>query len=222
MLCKCKKEVLKWDYLDFGFVELEDFMGDEDVILKGAYVCTQKNIEEKTDEEKQATLKYIIRNNHNTPLEHIKIRLRLKLPKFVMIQLGRYRSQVYNELSQRYNNIAKNDLYIPNEIKGISDKKKIEEIQNIIRHSYSSSISAYKVLLSEGMKKEQARIVVPMGIYTEIIQTIDLRSLLHVIDERLNTHAQYEIQELAKIFKEIVKKIVPKFSELYFGLENEI
>ncbi len=63
-----------------------------------------------------------------------------------------------------------------------------------------------------------ARIILPVGQYTEFYFTANFRELMHFLNLRADSHAQWEIQEYAKAIAEEVGKIYP-YSYTYF-LEN--
>ena len=54
-----------------------------------------------------------------------------------------------------------------------------------------------------------ARMVLPQNLYTEIYWNIDLNNLLKFFRLRDDSHAQYEIQEYAKVMKEISRELFP-------------
>lgn len=69
----------------------------------------------------------------------------------------------------------------------------------LISGAYQSAMAKYKELLALGVKKEDARFVLPEGTQTELIVTGNLQSWLDFIKLRADTHAQWEIRQVAKI-----------------------
>ncbi len=60
------------------------------------------------------------------------------------------------------------------------------------------------------MAREQARKDLPLSTYTEAYWKIDLHNLLHFLNLRMDSHAQYEIRQYANIIgHQIVSKWVP-------------
>jgi len=72
------------------------------------------------------------------------------------------------------------------------------------------SAETYKALVAQGMPKEQARGVLPTSNYTIVMMQFDLRNLVHLLQERLDSHAQKETREYAKGFF--------YFLEMYFPI----
>jgi thymidylate synthase (FAD) len=58
--------------------------------------------------------------------------------------------------------------------------------------------------------REQARSVLPVGIYTEFYWKQDLHNLLHFLKLRLDYHAQAEIRAYARAVAEFVRTRVPQ------------
>jgi thymidylate synthase (FAD) len=61
----------------------------------------------------------------------------------------------------------------------------------------------------EGLARELARMNLPLNCYTQWYWKIDLHNLLHFLNLRADSHAQYEIRVYAEIMLDIVKKWVP-------------
>ena len=68
----------------------------------------------------------------------------------------------------------------------------------------------YEERLAMGVAKEQAHKDLPMCHYTEMVWNIDLRNLFHLLEERMDSHAQLEFREYANaIGSQIVAKLFP-------------
>jgi thymidylate synthase (FAD) len=67
----------------------------------------------------------------------------------------------------------------------------------------------YQKLLEAGVPQQDARGVLPSNIQTAIICKFDLRTLSHMMSERLCSRAQGEIQKLAFMMREEVLKVHP-------------
>ena len=71
------------------------------------------------------------------------------------------------------------------------------------------SFEEYQEMLNDGVSKELARVVLPVGTYTEVFWQMDLRNLFNFLKLRMDGHAQWEAQEYARAISEIVKERVP-------------
>lgn len=80
--------------------------------------------------------------------------------------------------------------------------------QEIVRKNYER-------YLNSGMRKELARINLPLSQYTELYWKIDLHNLFHFLRLRLDGHAQYEIRVYAEAIYKIIQNIVPIACEAF-------
>ncbi len=71
------------------------------------------------------------------------------------------------------------------------------------------SFDQYDRLLDDGLTRELARIGLPLSTYTQWYWKTDLHNLLHFLALRGDAHAQWEIQEYARVVLDIVERWVP-------------
>ncbi len=211
-------------FLDHGFVELIDMMGDDYRILQSARVSTGGvgTTKEKAD---RGLIRYLYKNKHMSPFEQVVFTFHAKVPNFVMKQFLRHRTFSFNEYSQRYSKIIM-DFYTPEDwrIQGTTNHQgsgdTFEPFENFnIALEYEEAMDLalydYEVMINRGVAKEMARMVVPSSIYTEFYFTADLRNLLHMLSLRCHEHAQYEI----KVFAEAILSILEEKDELKWTME---
>lgn len=221
--------------LDHGFVELVDSMpartDDHDLwsgwgpgdarVVQAARVSYNGHTQAKTIEQDKRLLKYLVKNNHSSPLEQVKFSFRVRAPLFVVRQWQRHRTFQFNEVSARYVEV-KDEFYIPElsrmQAQSKDNKQASGEVlpehvsawsQICIRSAYERSMETYAQLLEDGLSRELARMVLPVGLYTEMFVSVDLRNLLHFITLRDHPHAQYEIQVYARALAELAKTVAP-------------
>ena len=82
-----------------------------------------------------------------------------------------------------------------------------------------NSIQTYEKMLSMGVAKEQARIVLPLNQYTEVIWTASAQAVLNFIYLRDEATAQVEIQEYAKAMRRILEEKFPTLCNIWFEAE---
>ena len=75
--------------------------------------------------------------------------------------------------------------------------------------------SQYERLLGSGMRKELARINLPLAQYTQMYACVDLHNLFHFLKLRQDQHAQYEIRVYADAMLKLIKPIVPMAVNAY-------
>lgn len=168
---------------------------------------------------------YLAKHNHWTPFAHPQITFRVKAPIFIRTQLFKHKvGIVENEVSRRYV-VQEPEFYHPFWRKAPTDGAKQgssgficedssvgNECSNLDK-DYSEFVERarefYKDLLSLGVAPEQARGVLPQSTYTEWWWTGSLSAFARVCKLRSDSHAQWEVQEYASAFSEILKDLYP-------------
>jgi thymidylate synthase (FAD) len=78
---------------------------------------------------------------------------------------------------------------------------------------YTTTVNAaydtYKRLIDAGIPKEDARYVIPTGTKCRLMMTIDARNLVNFLNNRLCSHAQWEIRGVAVKMYNHLKKAAP-------------
>jgi thymidylate synthase (FAD) len=170
---------------------------------------------------------YLMKNGHTSPFEHITFTFHVKAPIFVVRQWFRHRIGMSpNEISRRYTSKNVDEFYIPSNIRiqDIEDKQKSVVVEDeglkkqmieIIEEAYLKTYESYEKLINLGVAKELARIILPVGEYTEFYLTTNARALMHFLDLRASSHAQWEIQQYAIALAHFFQKICPWTYEAY-------
>ncbi|MFH1373124.1 MAG: FAD-dependent thymidylate synthase [bacterium] len=212
--------------LDHGFVRLVDYMGDDAAIVQAARVSYGEGT--KKVSEDRGLIRYLMRRRHTSPLEMVEFKFHVKLPIFVARQWIRHRTANVNEYSGRYS-VMKQEFYVPqpDDIRyqstvnkqGRSEEEVPDELkQKVVEYlqkSQSDAFENYQELIDTGLARELARIGLPLSLYTEWYWKIDLHNLFHFLRLRLDAHAQWEIQQYAKVMADIVKDICPLAYEAF-------
>lgn len=83
----------------------------------------------------------------------------------------------------------------------------------VISGLYQTAYRYYQELLAAGVRKEDARFVLPEGTQTELVVTGNLQAWLDFIKLRADKHAQWEIRAVAKeINNQLAKELDPLFT----------
>ena len=175
-------------------------------------------------EDLESVLNYIRKMpSHWSPFAHTAISLHLKMPIFVARQIMKHTTGIeYNEVSRRYVD-SEPEFYVPDVWRKKADNVKQGSSEEAVEHLdlhefedggyyytyYDVLLGEYKRLLDEGVAPEQARMVLPQSMYTEVIATGNLYAWANMYIQRTDSHAQKETQELAKQIGEIVKPLYP-------------
>ena len=214
--------VVEVPVLDKGFVRLVDVMGDDNAIVQAARVSYGEGT--KTVREDAALIDYLMRHEHWSPFEMVEFKFHVKAPIFVARQWFRHRTASVNEISGRYS-LMREEFYVPDQadwrfqsptnkqgsegsLMEVDDRAASLALQGYLAR-VKQSYEGYRLLLDLGVAREQARMVLPLSLYTEFYWKQDLRNLLHFIRLRSDPHAQKEIREYALAIAEIVKSVVP-------------
>lgn len=210
--------------LDKGFVRLVDVMGDDSSIVQAARVSYGKGT--KQVNEDRGLIRYLLRHQHTTPLEMVEFKFHLRVPIFVMRQWIRHRTANVNEYSGRYSEIP--DMFYVPEKKHITKQSSLNKQGGsdegleypdfwAIRMAQDQKMSyeAYEMYLKNDMRKELARINLPVSAYTEFYWKNDLNNIFKFLYLRLDSHAQYEIRVFAQAMASIVKEKCPLAYEAF-------
>lgn len=157
----------------------------------------------------------------------------------------------FNEVSARYTEVKDDKFYIPpimriqhKNNRQASVEANEEFVQSIgfdnvddwnascqddYRQVWEFCYNKYQRLIEKGVTREQARGVLPIGQYSSLYITFNLRSLLHFAHLRTHEGAQYEIQQYAKVFLDEAERVFPVsvavFKDMYpdtFGESNHL
>jgi thymidylate synthase (FAD) len=84
-----------------------------------------------------------------------------------------------------------------------------EEFLKYLEEMCELNYTKYQEFLNKGIGKEQARIILPLNLYTSFYWKIDLHNLLHYLALRCDKHAQQEIQVYADAIRQLLESVVP-------------
>lgn len=133
-------------------------------VTRGGDLCNV-SLSSITDEQRTKDLKLlrkIIQYKHLSVLEFSNILYQIECPIYIARQLMRYRCSSFLERSLR--------------VCGPMDGDAVLE--------------SYKNAIESGMKREDARALLPLSTRTRFLWLVNLRELLHIADERLTPAAQ--------------------------------
>ncbi len=217
--------------LDKGFVKLVDHMGSDLSVVNAARVSFGKR-KDAFDEGDAKLIKYLAKHEHTSPFRHTALTLHVKAPIFVFRQWMKHRiGSEFNEISGRYVVFPDDEFYVPEVFRQQSKDNKQGSFGEIAEEhrgpaaaaflqACKDSVKQYKGLLEMGVCKEQARCVLPVGLYSEVYWTVSLQAAAHFIRLRTEGHAQWEIQQYAHAVAKVVEQVYPV--SLKALLESEI
>lgn len=191
----------------YSDVTLIDYMPDNEAKLG---LIAQGSRGKSDEENALKTLRFCVNARHLSVLEFAQIVFKIQCPIFVARQLMRYRTASYLERSLRYCEPTTREW-----MKEIEDPDAAATAYSTIVAHEDYSRTVYDELVQQGMKKEQARAVLPLSTETSFFMRIDLRNLLHIFDERLTKFTQAETREVVESMRKITSVLFPTVCQTY-------
>lgn len=228
--------------LDHGYIKFIDKWGSDESIIEAARMSTNKGFlgwgpYENGSPGDEKLLAYLYKNNHATPFEMAGVVVEVQAPIFVFREWHRHRTQSYNEMSARYTPLP--DLnYVPtidrlmrnsktNKQAGVIagaeelTEEKAQEYQEFLKKSYTDAENFYQWSLKNGVPKELARNHLPVGRYSRMRASANLRNWLAFLTLREYKAAQEEIRLYAHAVSDIIKELFPRTHALYIEGKNK-
>lgn len=155
----------------------------------------------------------------NTPFGHPQITLKMKAPVPIRTQCFKHKAGfVENEESRRYITSTP-EVFIPEGFRKAPSSNKKQGSEGLhsqsvkylekYEKSVQDAVDLYCEMVDNGICTEQARFVLPQGAMVNWIWTGSLAAYARFYDLRIDSHAQKEIQELAKSVGEIIEPLFP-------------
>jgi len=207
--------------LDRGFVRLIDHMGTDLTVVNAARVSFGKR-KEAFDDKDAELVDYLAQNEHTAPFRHAYLTFHVKAPIFVFRQWMKHRiASDFNEISGRYVEFQENEFYVPERFRQQAKVNKQgsegeigashrEAARDAFLEACHQSLAQYKTLIGLGVCREQARCVLPLGLYSEVYWTASLQAVAHFLHLRLDSHAQWEIRQYARAVQDLTAPLFPE------------
>src|SRR5215211_977051 len=208
------------DLLDHGFVRLDASMADDLSVANAARVSFARR-KEALDDADRGLIRFLMRDRHGTPFEHNSFRFHIRCPIFVAREWMRHRIGSFNEFSLRYAK-ATEDFYVPHRDDVRTqvgkpgaysfdpvDADVAETTREELRAVYEQAFATYERLVEQGVARELARAVLPVGAYTEFYWTVNARSLMNFVSLRNADTAQREIRRYAEAVEHFLAEKMP-------------
>lgn len=223
--------------LDHGYIKLIEKWGSDESIIEAARMSTAKGFlgwgtSENPGDEK--LLKFLWEKKHSTPFEFAGLTIEVQAPLMVFREWHRHRTQSYSERSARYTPLPDMN-YVPTPermLSGVLTSKgnrqatgvdgsavltleSALEWQSELMSVYEHAERVYQDGLSRGVPKELARLSVPVGRYSTMRASANLRNWLGFEALRMPKNAQYEIRVYAEALHDILTEVFPRTLSLF-------
>lgn len=216
--------------LDHGFVSLIDYLGSDESVERAARVSYGYGTRKTS--ATRGLIRYLRRHRHTTPSEMVEVVVHCSMPMFVARQWIRHRTASVNEYSARYSllpllfytpSAANFGLQSSSNHQGRAEGSASAELYHEsvtrweqARHQASEN---YGWMIEQDVARELARIDLPLSTYTQWYWKTDLHNLLNFLTLRVDPHAQWEIQEYARVIAGMVKRLAPLSYEAWIDYQ---
>ncbi|MFZ9610540.1 MAG: FAD-dependent thymidylate synthase [Methylococcales bacterium] len=205
---------------------------DDDLLQLVAYCARVSNpANQDSKETSEKLIRYLIKNQHWSPLEMVSICLEITTTRDIARQILRHRSFSFQEFSQRYADPVKELKFVLREARRQDTKNRQNSLELDIQNNDADRFLAYqwermqeniinqardtyRWAIEAGIAKEQARAVLPEGLTeSKLYMNGTLRSWIHYIQLRAANGTQKEHILIAKECAKAITKIFPMAGE---------
>ena len=147
---------------------------------------------------------HAIRSGHESVLEHATFTFLVEgVSRVLLAQLIRHRIASFSVLSQRYVQLVDDTSFVlPQSIMGADLGCEVSTL-------LEDAMDIYEALLDKGVPAEDARYIIPQGVVTDLMVTMNARELRHFFQLRCCNRAQKEIRDLADEMFRQCRKVAP-------------
>lgn len=226
------------EVLDHGYVELVTKWGSEEEIISAARMSVQGGFvswEPYVGHPKgdAGLLARLWKHGHTTPFEMAGLTFEVAAPIMVFREWHRHRVPFgYNEASARYSPLPDTN-YVPtrerlmanssgsnrqaNRVEGAPELSNIQAdgFRSELAEFYEMAEALYQRALHVGVPKELARLCLPVGRYSKMRATGNLRGWLGFLKLRQAPEAQYEIRVYADAIAKVIAEKFPRTWSLF-------
>ena len=213
--------MLKQTLHGHGHVILEKHLGGDLDIANSARTSLD-NEHAEFDERDAGLIRRLMTDSHGTPFESVVLHFDIKAPIAMIREFQRHRVPwSYSEQSARYKEPMP-EFYIPDaehvrEQIGKSMSYTFEPVdtqlaartQKNMLWAYDTCWEAYREMLEDGIAKEVARFVLPVGMFSRMKVRTNLRAAMNFFSLRNHPAAQQEIREIAAAMEEMTTTVAP-------------
>lgn len=183
---------------------------------------------QNNNETSEKLVRYLIKNQHWSPLEMVSICLEIETTRDIARQILRHRSFSFQEFSQRYADASQLGFEMKEaRMQDLKNRQNSIATDNLALQAWweerqkrvlNESKEAYQWALDNGIAKEQARAVLPEGMTgSRLYMNGTLRSWVHYIQLRSANGTQKEHQDVALACADAIEPIFSMIKEYTNG-----
>ena len=181
-----------------------------------------------TDEKAASFVEMLSEIGHESPIEHASFTFGIEgVSRSLLAQITRHRMASFSVKSQRYVREGSFEYVTPPEIAAIpealeiydeimaEDQKRYDRLSEILKEKHIKTFLAEgkdqktAEKLAEKKAIEDARFVLPNSCETQMVMTMNARSLHNFFKHRCCARAQWEIQDIANQMLALVCEVAP-------------
>ena len=171
-------------------------------------------------------INYLARERHGSPFEHTSMTFFVSAPIFVFREFMRHRIASYNEESGRYRELNP-IFYVPDEdrkliqigktgaytfVDGTPEQFKVSV--EAMKKAYVVAYEQYKIMLDQGIAREVARVVLPVGLYSSMYVTMNARALMNFLSLRTSREGSHFPSYPQREIEMVAEKMEAEFARL--------
>jgi thymidylate synthase (FAD) len=200
----------------------DDFNSAKELIAFCARVSNPSN--QFNNDTADKLLKYLLKHKHFSPFEMASATIEIETTRDIARQILRHRSFAFQEFSQRYADPVEDLSFMVRQARLQDTKNRqnsivldltnpehreinklwFEKQQDVIR----TATAAYTWAVTNGIAKEQARVVLPEGnTMSRLYMQGTIRSFIHYVEVRSDQSTQAEHREIALAVAQAISKI---------------
>ncbi len=200
--------------MEVKLIALTQYFGDdgspEALIEHAARVCYRS----EPRGNRAAFIRARLRDGHESVIEHAAATFEVAgISRVCSHQLVRHRLASYSQESQRYVDMSAPEFVLPPELASNAAAREVWD-------AFAAQVTqTYQALRALGLKKEDARFVLPNATATRLVVTMNFRELRHFFRLRITPEAQWEIRAVAQ---RMLALLVPHAPTVFGSLEEEL
>jgi thymidylate synthase (FAD) len=220
----------KIDVLDGGYVAIHEdgVMGSDKTIVNAARVSYGKRVDGELEDKDRKLIRFLAKHGHTSPFRHATLQFECRVPLMIARQWWKYivgagfqdPMTAWNESSRRYIT-ERNEYHLPDYFRLAPENSKQgsgkpvddetnERWLNLLATHQIQGESLYQQAMADGICAEQARLFLPAyGLYVTFYWTASLQGVAHLLNQRLESDAQFEFQAYAKAVHTLASEHFP-------------
>ena len=174
--------------------------------------CARVSSPNQDNPEYAKLLKYCFDHKHFSVFSMADMTVEITTSRAISAQILRHKSFDFQEFSQRYAEATEFETYEARRQDVKNRQNSIDDLSDSVKNGFireqkriqEECERVYKIALSKGIAKEQARFLLPMSTQTKLYMKGSIRSWIHYCQVRCEKSTQKEHRDIAEACKRIL------------------